>query len=321
MNKIDARLRRYDAAPNAALTPEESMHADNLLTQIISDRLTVSAARTENATPARGSREDARHRNRRPLTLSLAGVAAAAVAGVLVSTNLGTGATGHGIATGSTGQASAIGSPSVLAGQHLITKAQLDSWMSAPADDSAAAKAGAACLTGSKDPGDAKVFAVDQRGTALALLAEDPATQQIWWCMNTPAGIALSGFVTAPDLPARQAGPGAVNLLSLAGFGEKGFGLGFGYGRAGAGVTSVTLNVPSRGHYTAAVQDGYWEVWWPQPSSVPDDLNGVTVTWKTADGATHSAGQQNLTAYWTSRSKAETLALEKKFAEIMSGPR
>jgi hypothetical protein len=280
MKDIDALLRRYDAAPNTPLTPAESARADELLTRI------SNTPRTETIV---------RKLVRRPLMLSLAGVAAAAsVAGAVVATQSSSHSASHANAVSGASDAHA------LLSIKSITKAELDSWMAAPADPSAIGKAASACLKGAKGAADPQVYAVDQRGSVFTLLAKDPVSQQIWWCLGTPDGILTSQFVTGPGwpAPARPAAAGMVNILQLAEEGpvggRNGYNLGQAYGQAGPGVTSITLTTQTGGKFTAPVQDGYWNVWWPEPASLPDDIDKATVTWTTANGTSHTAGQASI---------------------------
>ena len=272
MNKIDAQLRRYDAAPNIPLTSAQSARADELLTRISNTPRTGTVVRR----PAR----------RRPLMVSLAGVAAAAaVAGAVVAIQSSSHSAVH---------ASAAHVPLSV---KTITKAELDSWMATPAGPSAIGKAASACLKGAKGAADPQIYAADQRGSVVTLLAKDPVSQQIWWCLGTPAGTFPGNFVTGPGwpVPAKPAAAGTVNILQLGEEGTQGgrndYSLGSAYGQAGPGVASVTFTTQSGGKFTAPVQNGYWNVWWPEAASLPDDIDKATVTWTTTDGTSHTAGQ------------------------------
>jgi hypothetical protein len=272
MKDIDALLRRYDAAPNTPPTPADSARADELLTRIGNTPRTDTVVRM----PAR----------RRLLVLSLAGVAAASVAGAVVA------------AQSSSHSASHASTASAPLSVKTITKAELDSWMAAPAAPSAADKAASACLKGAKGAADPQIDAVDQRGGVLTLLAKDPVSQQVWWCLDTPAGTYQGDFVTGPGwpVPAKPAAAGAVNMLASREESQTNTGsLGYAYGQAGPGVTSVTYITQAGRKFTASVQNGYWNVWWPETASLPDDLDKATVTWTAADGTGHTAGSDSIT--------------------------
>jgi hypothetical protein len=78
-----------------------------------------------------------------------------------------------------------------------------------------------------------------------------------------------------------------------------GFGIGpgtFGYalGQAGSDVTGVSVKTMGE-TITATVQDGFWSLWWPpSPSNGPFD---GTVTWTTADGASHTVDLWGIDAH------------------------
>ncbi|MGH3294477.1 MAG: hypothetical protein ACRDP7_22010, partial [Trebonia sp.] len=275
MNKVDAQLRRYDAAPNIPLTPAESARAGELLTRIIdTPRAETLVAR----------------RIRRPLTLSLAGMAAAAaVAGAVV----GTQAFGHGN--------SATQQPA------RITAAQLAAWTATPthpaATSPAVRQAASACLKGAKGASDPEISNVDQRGDFLTLMATDPVSGQRWWCWDTPIGILEQSFVNGPGWPlSAKPADAAVSVQDLTGLGGSGggrlssiggsFAIGVAYGQVGAGVTGVTLTTAAGEKVTATVQDGLWSLWWPGSLTRSGDnlnIDKATLTWKTADGISHTA--------------------------------
>jgi hypothetical protein len=96
----------------------------------------------------------------------------------------------------------------------------------------------------------------------------------------------LAEVVNASYLPLPAIGTTAVNALG------SGFGIGSGtiseaIGQAGSDVTGVSFKPAGGRTITATVQDGFWSLWWP-PSHSNGPFDG-TVTWTTADGASHTA--------------------------------
>ena len=288
MNRIDAQLRRYDAAPKAPLTPAESARAEDLLTRII------DTPRPETLV---------HRRVRRPLTLSLAGVAAAAaVAGAVVATQ----ALGH-------GDSGARSQPGAHQETVVVTAAQLATWTPVPthpATTSPAVKqAASACLQGAKGAADPRISDVDQRGDDLSLMATDPVSGQRWWCFGTPIGTLDRTFIDAPGHPLVGGPPakGTVSVQQLLGSGGSGgragsFLIGQAFGQVGAGVTSVTLTTAAGEKITATVQDGLWSLWWPAGSFgsstdqkiLGETIDKATITWTTADGTSHAVSAKSI---------------------------
>jgi hypothetical protein len=99
--------------------------------------------------------------------------------------------------------------------------------------------------------------------------------------------------VSTPQQPLSAIGPTAVNALnSFFGIGPGTFG--DAVGQAGSDVTGVSFKTMGK-TITATVQDGFWSLWWPpSPSNGPFD---GTVTWTTADGASHTAALTSISAY------------------------
>lgn len=287
MNRIDAQLRRYDAAPNTPLTPTESARSEELLTRI------VDTPRAETLV---------HRRVRRPLTLSLAGVAVAGVvAGAIVSTQ----ALGHGdsVTKSQPGEQQAV----------VVTAAQLATWTPVPTHPATASpaveQAAEACLKGAKGASDPRISDVDQRGDDLSLMATDLVSGQRWWCFGTPIGTVDRNFIDAPGYPLVGGTPasGTVSIQQLLGSGGSGgrsgsFLIGQAFGQVGAGVTGVTLTTAAGEKITATVQDGLWSLWWPAGSFgsstdqkiLGETIDRATITWTTADGTSHAVSAKSI---------------------------
>ena len=66
-------------------------------------------------------------------------------------------------------------------------------------------------------------------------------------------------------------------------------------GQAGGDVTGLSFKTLAGETITATVQDGFWSLWWP-PAPANGPFDG-TVTWTTADGASHTAPLAGIYAY------------------------
>ena len=288
MNRIDAQLRRYDAAPNTPLTPAESVRAEDLLTRIVdTPRAETPVHRRVSpaayAQPRRGGRRRSggrrgrRHPGARPRRQRR----------------------------------------QVAAGAHqetvVVTAAQLATWTPVPthpATSSPAVKqAASACLTGAKGAADPRISDVDQRGDDLSLMATDLVSGQRWWCFGTPIGTLDRTFIDAPGYPLVGGTPakGTVSVQQLLGSGGSGgragsFLIGQAFGQVGAGVTGVTLTTAAGEKITATVQDGLWSLWWPAGSFgsstdqkiLGETIDKATITWTTADGTSHAVSAKSI---------------------------
>jgi hypothetical protein len=274
MNDIDALLLGLDAAPGTQLTPAETARSERLLAQI-TQCAPSSLAQYAGARPAA-----VRRRPPARFALSAAGVAAAALVVGMVA---GGQFLGH-AADHQTGQAQA---PSGL------TLTELADWTAVPghpAVTSPVVRQGVSTCLATFSSFDAAAFTVisdvDQRGSVITLMATDPASDTTLWCMVASGLAVTTAVVNESSMPLPAIGATAVNTLSF------GFGVGPGtisetFGEAGSDVTGVSLKPAAGKTITATVQDGFWSLWWPpSPSNGPFD---ATVTWTTADGASHTA--------------------------------
>ena len=273
MNDIDALLLGLDAEPGTQLTPAETARSERLLAQI-TQCAPPSLAQYAGARPA----VVRRHPPAR-FALTAAGVAAAALVVGMVA---GGQFLGH-AADHQTGQAQA---PSGL------TLTELADWTAVPGHPAVTSpvvrQAAGTCLTGFVR--DAAAFTgisdVDQRGSVITLMATDPASDTTVWCLSASGRDVYAQVVNSPQWPLSAIGATAVNALGF------GFGVGPGttseaLGQAGSDVTGLSLKTLAGETITATVQDGFWSLWWP-PSRSYGDVGG-TVTWTTADGASHTA--------------------------------
>jgi len=282
MNDIDALLLGLDAEPGPRLTPAETARSERLLAQI------TQCAPSGLAQYAGGRPAAVRGRPPARFVLAAAGVAAAAlVVGMAAGGQFLGHAAGH-----QTGQAQ------VRSG---LTVTELADWTAVPGHPAATSpvvrRAAATCLA-SFSSFDAAAFTaisdVDQRGSVITLMATDPASGTMVFCMSASGRDVLSEVVNASYLPLPAIGAAAVNALGFS------FGIGSGtiseaIGEAGSDVTGVSFKPAAGKTITATVQDGFWSLWWPpSPSNGPFD---GTVTWTTADGASHTADLASILAY------------------------
>jgi hypothetical protein len=279
MNDIDALLLSLDAEPGTQLTPEETARSERLLAQI-SQCAPSSPDQYAGARPAA-----VRRRPRARSALAAAGIAAAALfVGMLAGGQF----LGH-AADHQTGQAQA---PSGL------TKTELADWTARPGHPAVTSpvvrQAASACTTGFFSGASASISDVDQRGSVITLMVTDPASHSKVWCMSASGHPVTAFLVDSPQWRLPAIGATAVNTMNW------GFGIGPGtisdaFGEAGSDVTGVSVKPIGRGTITATVQDGFWSAWWPPSGSAgPFD---ATVTWTTADGASHTADVGSLNPY------------------------
>jgi hypothetical protein len=282
MNDIDALLLGLDAEPGTQLTPAETARSERLLAQI-TQCAPSSLAQHAGTRPAAV-------RRRPPARFALAATGIAAAAALVVGMVVGGQFLGH-AAGHQTGQAQA---PSGL------TLTELADWTAVPGHPAVTSpvvrQAASTCLTSFVR--DAAAFTgisdVDQRGSVITLMATDPASDTTVWCMSASGRDVIAEVVNASYLPLPAIGTTAVNALGF------GFGIGSGtiseaIGEAGSDVTGVSFKPTAGKTITATVQDGFWSLWWPpSPSNGPFD---GTVTWTTADGASHTAPLASILAY------------------------
>jgi hypothetical protein len=275
MKDIDALLLGLDAEPGTQLTPAETARSERLLAQI-TQCAPSGLAQHAGARPAA-----VRRRPPVRFALAAAGIAAAAlVAGMVAGGQF----LGH-AADHQTGQAQA---PSGL------TLTEVADWTAVPEHPAVTSpevrQAAATCLIGfGRDASaSARIFDVDQRGSVITLMVTDRASDTTIWCMNASGHDAYEQVVNSPQWPVSAIGATAVNAL--------GFGLGGEatpgatnevFGQAGSDVTGLSFRTLAGETITATVQDGFWSLWWPLNRSSSDV--GGTVTWTTADGASHTA--------------------------------
>jgi hypothetical protein len=279
VNDIDALLRGLDAEPDTQLTPAETARSERLLAQI---------TQCAPASPARyGGVRPAAVRRRPParFVLSAAGIAAAAlVVGMLAGGQF----LGH-AADHQTGQAQA---PSGL------TLTELADWTAVPGHPAVTSpvvrQAVSPCITGFFSGASAFISDVDQRGSVITLMVTDPASDSRVWCMSASGHPVTAFLVNSPQWRLPAIGATAVNAMDF------GFGIGPGtiseaFGEAGRDVTGVSVKPIGGETITATVQDGFWSAWWP-PSSSGGPFD-ATVTWTTADGASHTADLGSINPY------------------------
>ena len=281
MNDIDALLLGLDAEPGTQLTPAETARSERLLAQI-TQCAPSTLAQYAAARPA-AVRRPARTR----FALKAAGVAAAAVVvGIVAGGQFLGHAAGHQTGQGQTASG--------------LTVTQLADWTATPAHPAVTSpvvqQAADACLTGFPSLGAARaadISDVDQRGSVITLTATDPASATTVWCMTASEHAVYSEVVNSPQRPLPAIGAGAVNLQSAGWSGSGPDETSFAYGQVGADVTGLSLKTPAGETITATVGNGFWSLWWPPKDSSTGDL-GATVTWKTVDGASHTAPLMSL---------------------------
>ncbi len=119
-------------------------------------------------------------------------------------------------------------------------------------------------------------------------MVTDRASDTTIWCMNASGNDLYEQVVNSPQWPAATIGATAVNTLGYGLGGEAGPGAtNEVFGQAGRDVTGLSFTTLAGQTITATVQDGFWSLWWPLRRSY--DTVGGTVTWTTADGASHTA--------------------------------
>jgi hypothetical protein len=276
MNDIDALLLDLDAEPSTQLTPAETARSERLLAQI-TQYASSAPAQHATARPA-AVRRPARAR----LTLGVAGVAAAAlVVGVAVGGQFPGPGTAH-----RTGQEQAASG---------LTLAELADWTATPLHPAATSpeveRTADACLAdlGHPNAGAAvQISDVDQRGSVITLSVTDSAARTRVWCLATSQGPVFVQVVDTAQWPLPAIGARAVNSRGSGWSGSGRHEISFAYGQAGADVTGLSLKTPAGETITATVQNGLWSLWWPPRDPSTGDFGG-TVTWKTTDGASHTA--------------------------------
>lgn len=282
MNDIDALLRGLDAEPGTQLTPAETARSERLLAQI-TQCAPASPAQYAEARPAAV--------RRRPSARFVLSAAAVAAAALVVGMVAGSQFLGH-HADHQTGQAQAPPG---------LTLTQLADWTAEPGHPAVTSpvvqQAVRACLRSFR-PGPTKftdISDVDQRGSVITFMATAPASGITIWCM-TASGRDITDWVVnglgSPPLPG--VGATAVNALWF-GWGVGPGTISFALGQAGDDVTGVSFKTTMGETVTATVHDGFWSLWWP-PNVSNSDFGG-TVTWTTADGASHTAPLTSISAY------------------------
>ncbi|MGH3167044.1 MAG: hypothetical protein ACRDN0_14295, partial [Trebonia sp.] len=274
MNDIDALLLDLDTEPGTQLTPAETARSERLLAQI-----------TQCAPPSQAQNAGARPaavRQRPPARFALltAGIAAALAIGMVVGGQFPGHGTDH-----QTGQAQA---PSGL------TLTELADWTAVPEHPAVTSpvvrQAASTCLTGIARDAAAStgISDVDQRGSVITLMATARASDTTVWCMSVSGHDVYEQVVNSPQWPVSAIGATAVNALGFGLGGESGpSATNEAFGQAGSDVTGLSFRTFAGETITATVQDGFWSLWWPLSRSYYDI--GGTVTWTTADGASHTA--------------------------------
>jgi hypothetical protein len=273
MNDIDVLLLGLDAEPGTQLTPAETARSERLLAQI-TQCVPSSLAQYAGARPAA-----VRRRQPARFALAAAGVAAAAL---VVGRVAGGQFLGH-AADQQTGQVQA---PSGL------TLTELAAWTAVPGHPAVTSpvvrQAAGRCLTGIVHNAAALtgISDVDQRGSVITLMAT--VSGYTVWCMSVSGHDVYEQMVNSPLFPLSAIGATAVNALGSGLGGEAGPGAtNEAFGQAGSDVTGLSFRTLAGETITATVQDGFWSLWWPLSRSYFDV--GGTVTWTTADGASHTA--------------------------------
>jgi hypothetical protein len=281
MNDIDVLLLGLDAEPGTQLTPAETARSERLLGQITQCAPSSLAQYAGARTAAVRRRPPAR------FALSAAGVAAAALVVGMVA---GGQFLGH-AADHQTGQAQA---------PFRLTLTELADWTAVPGHPATTSpvvrQAAAECLTGF--PRDAAALTgisdVDQRGSVITFMATDPASDTTVWCMTAAGRPLYAQVVNSPHWPLSAIGATAVNDLGY-GFGGAPGTTNETLGQAGSDVTGLSFKTSGGETITATVQDGFWSLWWPPSRSY--GYIGGTVTWTTADGASHTAPLDSIDDY------------------------
>jgi hypothetical protein len=281
MNDIDALLLSVDAEPDARLTPAETARSEQLLAQIT--QCAPLGSKYAETLPA-----PVRRRVPARFGLAATGVAAAALAAALVAGMVAGGQFAGHAAGHQVGQAQ---TPSGL------TPIELADWTAVPGHPAVTSpvvrQAADACLTSFVRDATVSVSDVDQRGSVITLMATDQASGTTAWCMSAAGRDVYAQVVNSPQRPLPSIGATAVNVLGY------GFGVGPGttseaFGQVGSDVTGLSVKTSAGETITATVQDGLWSLWWP-PSRSYGDL-GATVTWTTADGASHTGSLTSISA-------------------------
>jgi len=130
-----------------------------------------------------------------------------------------------------------------------------------------------------------------QSGGSFELICTYGASGAQWWVAHASGGEGVTAEqINASGKPFPAIGKSAVNLgdlaASAAGASTSEFG-NYGWGRAGADVTSVTLITQTGEKITARVHGGFWAAVW-QSANKPSDTVHPTLTWTTADGTSHT---------------------------------
>jgi hypothetical protein len=281
MNDLDALLQGLDAEPGARLTPAETARSERLLAQL-----------TQCAPPGLADYAGARPAGVRGRASARFALAATGVAAAALVAGMAAGGQFLGHAAGR--QAGLAQAPAGL------TAAELADWTATPGHPAATSpvvrQAARTCLTGlaGTTAGFTDISDVDQRGSVITLMATDPASGTKIWCMSASGRNVYAEVVNSSYLPLPAIGATSVNALGF------GFGIGPGtiseaIGEAGSDVTGLSVKTSAGETITATVQDGFWSLWWP-----PSRSNGpfdATVTWTTADGASHTADIDSIEGY------------------------
>ncbi|OII31753.1 hypothetical protein BIU98_08380 [Curtobacterium sp. MMLR14_010] len=285
MSDVLEVLRRHDPEPTRPLTEAEIVRADALLRAVTATAPDAPAAARPVAHAARAPRRRARQ------WIVVGAVTATAVVGAFSVVGV---APLHGLLHIVDGSSRSVS----------LTTAQIGSWTpraAAPPSSTDVHALAVQCAQGVGDTAtrvaaaDVVAHNVEQRGAVTSLVASANTDGRRAWCLAGPDGIATAELIDDASGPLPAVAAGVVNLQTFGGHGDGADATLEGYGQAGTDVTSLTITVPGHAPATTGVEDGIWSLWWPAPhrSSAPD-LDDITMSWTTKDGAHHSGTADDL---------------------------